>query len=210
MINLKKIFSASLISIMLIMLTPYSNNLIAGSREESLAEFLKTTENIQASMKYPGMKLAMNYNNKPSQKLDAMTPIVIKAVENISTKDIVNGSIINFAVLNDVKTKNGTLAIKANSPVTAQITFAKKKSFIGMAGDLTVSDFHTTTVDGTYVPLVGNLSQKGDDKIVLSVVLSVLICPLFLFLKGEDAKVTAGTTKPAYTASDVYFNPAAL
>lgn len=39
---------------------------------------------------------------------------------------------------------------------------------------------------------------------VISVVLSVLICPLFLLMKGDDAQVPAGITKTAYTVSDVY------
>ena len=39
---------------------------------------------------------------------------------------------------------------------------------------------------------------------VLSIVLSVLICPLFLLMKGDEAQVLVGTTKTAYTVADVY------
>ena len=178
--KLKKIVSTCLIALLVFFSMPVSTTGAANIQsKETLLEFLKNTDKIEARMDYPSMLLASN----------------------------VKGSVVNFAVVSDVKDKNGRVLIKAGAPVTAQITFAKKRSFVGIAGDLTVSDFHVTAVDGTYVPLVGNVSQKGDDKIVLTVVLSVLICPFFLFMKGEDARIPVGTTKPAYTATDVYITP---
>ena len=41
---------------------------------------------------------------------------------------------------------------------------------------------------------------------VLSIVLSAVICPLFLLMEGREAEVLAGTTKTVYTASDAYIN----
>ncbi|MBS6552375.1 MAG: hypothetical protein KH321_00320 [Clostridium sp.] len=207
--NLKKIVCAGLAGLLIFFSMPVSPTGAANApSKESLLEFLKTTDKIEAKMEYPSMLIASNVRGKVnSVKLPAMTPLVIRAVETISTKDIVSGSVVNFAVVSDVKDKNGNVLIRAGAPVSAQISFAKKRSFVGIAGDLTVSDFHVTAVDGTYVPLVGNVSQKGDDKVVLTVVLSVLICPFFLFMKGEDAKLPAGTTKPAYTATDVFITP---
>ena len=75
---------------------------------------------------------------------------------------------------------------------------------IGRSGELTVNDFHTTAVDGTYIPLSGSVSAKPDDKMTLSVVLSVLICPLFLLMHGDDARLPVGSTKTAYTITDTY------
>lgn len=207
--KLKKMVCTGLAALLLFFSMPISPTGAASiSSKESLSDFLKTTENIEAKMDYPSLRLAVNKQAKINGvKLPAMTPLIIRATETISTRDIVSGSIVSFAVVSDVKDKNGNVLIKAGAPVTAQISFSKKKSFVGISGDLTVSDFHVTAVDGTYVPLVGNVSQKGEDKIVLSVVLSVLICPFFLFMKGEDAQLPAGTTKPAYTATDVFIVP---
>lgn len=206
---LKRIVSIGLLALMIFFSMPICPTGAATvPSRESLSEFLKSTDKIEARMDYPSMRIASNVKGKVnSVKLPSMTPLVIRATETISTQDIVSGSVVNFAVVSDVKDKNGNVLIKAGAPVTAQISFSKKRGFIGIAGDLTVSDFHVTAVDGTYVPLVGNVSQKGEDKIVLSVVLSVLVCPFFLFMKGEDAKLPAGTTKPAYTATDVYITP---
>ena len=169
---------------------------------QSLYDFLKSTENIQAIYKYPSMILSANAAGKVV--LAAHTPIMIRCTETISTRDVVSGGTVNFAVVYDVKDSNNNILIKAGTPVTAEISFVKSKGMIGKSGEVIVNDFHTTAVDGTYIPLSGSVSARPDDKMTLSIVLSVLVCPLFLLMKGEDAQVIAGTTKTAYTVSDVY------
>src|SRR5574344_1129579 len=176
--------------------------------DKSLYSFLKTTETIETSYKYPSMKLASTSNGKT--KLSAHTPIMIRCEETISTRDVVSGGTVNFSVLSDVKADNGLVVIRAGAPVTAEITFAKKKGMIGKSGQLTVNDFHTTAVDGTYVPLSASVSAQPDDNMTTSVVLSVLICPLFLLMKGDEAQVPVGTTKTAYTLTDVYIKAVRL
>jgi len=173
----------------------------------TLKEFLSTTENIEVRQEYPSMPIRIAVASTSGKvKLSANTPICIRNNETISTADIMSGSTVRFSVAQDVKSQNGATLIAAGTPVTAQITFAKKRSYAGQSGELTVSDFSTTAVDGTYVPLTSTLSDRPDDKVVLSCVLSVFICPLFLLMKGNDAQVPAGTTKTSYTASEVYIN----
>lgn len=195
---LKKSFSVLLIGTLL-SLSPIS------AADLSLKEFLKTTDKIEARMEYPSMpKLAAN--SITNIKLNANTPVMIKCDETITTNDVVNGSTVKFSVLQDVKNNNGVVIIRAGEPVTAQITFAKQRGRIGGSGQLTVSDFHTTAVDGTYVPLSGTVSHNPDDKMALSICLGVFICPLFLLMRGEDAQLPAGTTRTSYTAADIYIN----
>lgn len=199
-----KRFTALFLSIvfMSIWATPISSSVSASSDKMSLEEFLKTTDKITASYTYPSMVLTANATTKAT--LQAHTPIIIRCDETITTKNIVNGSTVNFSVLNDIKDQSDNILIKAGSPVTAQISFSKSKGLIGRSGELTVTDFHTTAVDGTYIPLSGTVSAKPDDKMTMSIVLSVLICPLFLLMKGEEAQLAAGTTKTAYTVVETY------
>jgi len=176
----------------------------AYAQGESLYDFLKSEDEIKASYEYPSMKIASSSEGKV--KLKAHTPITIRCDKEINTRDIVSGSEVKFSVLADVKDSNDMILIKAGSPVTAQISFARSKGMIGRSGEVTISDFHTVAVDGAYVPLSASVSAKAEDKTVLSIVLSVVICPLFLLLNGDDAQVSVGTTKTAYTVSDVYVN----
>ena len=178
------------------------------NKNESLSDFLKTTDKIKASYSYPSMILASNGTGKSI--LPAHTPIIIRCEETITTKDIVSGGTVHFSVVNDVKNSNGTILIKAGSPVSAQISFSRDNGLIGRSGQLTISDFHTIAVDGSYIPLSGTVSANPDDKMALSVVLSVLICPLFLLMKGDEARLPAGTTKTAYTISETYIKAVRL
>ncbi len=175
---------------------------VFANEKESLAQFLKTTDEVEANYAYPNMNLVANTGSKSS--IPPHTPIIIKCSETITTKDIVSGSKVNFSVVNDIKDKNGLVLIKAGSPVSAQITFAKDNGMVGRSGQITVSDFHTVAVDGSYVPLSGTISTNPEDKLVLSVVLSALFCPLFLLIRGDEARMPAGTTKTVYTVSETF------
>lgn len=200
----KKVIASFLLMTMMSLFVTPAQSVKAATDKLTLQEFLKTTDSkqVEASYKYPSMKLSANGAGKST--LSAHTPIIIRCTETISTRNVVSGGAVYFAVVSDVKDSSGNILIKAGAPVTAEISFAKSKGMIGRSGEVTVNDFHTTAVDGTYIPLSGSVSAKPDDKMTLSIVLSVLICPLFLLIKGDEAQLTAGTTKTAYTVSDVY------
>ena len=207
--KIKKLVASFLtLSFMTMFSTSLSTEVAAQTDQMTLSEFLKTTGKVEASYSYPLMRLSANGAGKST--LSAHTPIIIRCVDTITTKELVSGGTVNFAIVSDIKDANGNVLIKAGAPVTAQISFSKSKGMIGKSGEVTVTDFSTTAVDGTYVPLSGSVSAKPDDKMTMSIVLGVLICPLFLLMKGEEAVVPAGTQKTAYTVSDVYIKPNAL
>ena len=176
----------------------------------TLYEFLNTTDEIKASYKYPSMKLADTSNTNGKSLLKAHTPIIIKCAETITTKNIVSGGEVKFVIPSNITSPDGKILISAGTPVTAQISFAQDKGFVGKSGELTETDFHTTAVDGTYIPLSGSISARPDDKMTVSIILSVLVCPLFLLMKGNEAQLTIGTAKTAYTVTDVYINTTRL
>lgn len=204
--KIKKLVASFLtLSFMSMFTTPLSAGVVAKSSQMTLSEFLKTTDKVEASYSYPSMKLTSNGAGKSTLK--AHTPVVIRAVDTITTGEIVSGGTVNFSVVSDVKDVNGNILVKSGAPVTAQISFTKSKGMIGRSGEVTVSDFSTIAVDGSYIPLSGSVSARPNDKMTMSIVLSVLICPLFLLMKGQEAVVPAGTQKTAYTVNDVYIKP---
>lgn len=195
---MKKILSLLMIcSFIAISNTP----LFADDINDSLHNFINTTENIQAKYEYPSMKLLVASEHKTT--LSAHTPVVIINNSTISTQDIVSGDKVSFSVLNDVTDKNNKVLIKSGAPVEANILF-EKTDRLGKSGKITITDFHTTAVDGSYVPLSSTISVAPEDKEILSITLSVLICPLFMLMKGKHAQVPEGFTKTVYTFSDVY------
>ncbi len=207
---IKKFLTSILVAAFMMLWQAPLSGAVTAEDNMSLSEFLKTTDDIEASFKYPSMKLASQENTKGKTVLEPHTPIIIRCDETITTNNIVNGSMVRFSVVRDVKSKNGNILIKSGAPVTAQITFSKSKGMIGRSGEVTVSDFHTTAVDGTYIPLSGSVSAKPDDKMVLSIVLGVIVCPLFLLMKGEEAQLPVGATKTAYTVIENYIQTESL
>lgn len=186
--------------------SPLSSIAFEQKDEMNLTKFLKTNDNVTVSYSYPSMKLA--YNGEGKVALPANTPVIIQVKDTITTDKMTNGSTVNFSVLQDVKNSSGHILIKAGTPVSAQISFMEHRGRIGQSGEITISDFHTTAIDGTYIPLSGTVSAKPNDKMALSIVLSVLVCPLFLLMKGKEATIMAGTTKTAYTLVETYIKTA--
>lgn len=203
--KIKKIIAGVLL---LFFSTTFSGSVLA-QENMTLYEFLKTTDEINAYYEYPSMKISAN-STSGKALLPAHTPVVIRCTETITTKNVVSGGEVNFAVVTDIRDTKGNILVKAGTPVSAQISFTKTKGMVGRSGEITVTDFHTTAVDGTYIPLSGSVSAKPDDKMTTSIVLSVLVCPLFLLMKGNEAQLNAGATKTSYTVSDTYIKAVRL
>lgn len=131
---------------------------------------------------------------------------MIKNLSEINTKNIKTGDEVSFVVVEDVTDSNGTVLIKAGTSVNANIEF-QKREMIGRSAKIIINDFHTKGVDNSYVPLSTVITEAPDDKMVLSIVLSVLLCPLFLLMKGKEAKIPSGSLKTVYTITDIYIKP---
>ena len=68
-----------------------------------------------------------------------------------------------------------------------------------------IKSFKITSVnaiDGQEVFLTGgSLSEEGDDKSTLAIVLGIFVCLLFLFKKGKDSVIPAGFSFNAQVSS---------
>lgn len=176
--------------------------------EESLQEFLKTTEDIKLT--YNWSSYDTNRGFEQTVVLPSGTPVSLRALTTVKSSEIKSGDIIKFTVNSDVKTKDGYTVIKAGSDVSAEIIFSRENGKIGKSGMLQISNFHTKAADGSYIPLAATLSDNPDDEMIKSILLSVFICPLFLLMEGKEAVINAGRTQIAYTHSDIYINKNAL
>lgn len=207
----KRMFKRSLaIVLATLLLTLKLSGLIclaATNNQDNLKNFLKDKKEVFIKYQYPSMNTTKLATSKICSMvtLPAGTPIVLRNMETINSSNITNGSSVMFTVINDVVVDDKVL-IKAGSIVNAQVNYAKKKNYAGVAGEITISDFAAKAVDGTYVPLRATLSSKGEEKMGLSIGLGVVICILFLLIQGDDAVIPAGTTKSVYTIMDVQIN----
>lgn len=125
--------------------------------------------------------------------LKAGTNIPLETVSPIDTEFISSGQMVDLRVAADIKV-DSKVVIKAGSLAKGQIVNFKKNGAIGSPGKVEVQVKSVQAVDGQEVYLVGgNVQKEGESKLVLSIALSLLICPLFLLIKGKNAEVPAGT-----------------
>lgn len=204
----KKVIAILLVGLLISLKLGVAVAVASEAKKGNLHDFLKDKKEVFIKYEYPSMKnikLVSNGKVTSITTLPAGTPIVLRNMEAINSSNITNGTSVMFTVVNDVVVDD-KVVIKAGAVVDAQVNYAKKKNYAGVAGEITVSDFAVKAVDGTYIPLRATMSSKGEEKMGLSIGLGLLICVLFLLIQGEDAVIPAGTTKSVYTMMDMKIN----
>lgn len=179
------------------------------NKKETWAEFIQNHPKLSVEYQYPSLKkqqqpvqIANTSSDEPTIKIPASTAIILRVTDSLSSKNATEASTVNFIVLSDVKVKE-VVVIKAGTTAKAQVSAIDKAGYVGTAGKILISDFSTRSIDGTFIPLQGTISNQASSKVVISCALSLIVCPLFLLMKGKDAVVPAGTEKTVYTASDI-------
>ena len=137
--------------------------------------------------------------------LKAGTYIPLEVMSEISTENMTVGQMIDFKVTKDIMVGKDVV-IPFGSIAKGQVTRFEKRKGIGKGASMQIQLKSVTAKDGTEVSLTGgNLSENGDNKMVLSIVLTVIfLCPLFLMIKGKQAVIPAGMNISASVATDTY------
>lgn len=129
------------------------------------------------------------------------TTIAMKAVETISSETAQTGQQVQFEVVRDV-TVDDVVVIKAGAPAVAEVLRASPRKAVGREGELIIAVRYAKAVDGTNVRLRASLTEKGEDSLTSTVVLSVVLCPLFLLQKGGEATIPAGAEYKVFVDLD--------
>lgn len=134
--------------------------------------------------------------------LPAGTRVELETVQTINSQTQV-GETIDFKVRADVSI-DGKVVIKAGSIAKGTVMSSSKPKGLGKEGKVEIQVKNVTAVDGKIVPLsASSVSREGEDKATISILLGIFICILFLFMKGKDGVIPAGTTTDAVVASNV-------
>jgi hypothetical protein len=137
--------------------------------------------------------------------LEKGTKVRLKLLDKVSSGLNQEGDEVNLTVTDDVKLGD-TVIIKEGTPAKAIINELSPKGKIGKAGRLVLAVDVTRAVNGKSVPLSALITKKGEDKFVLSVVLSLLVPPIGLFallMSGENAQFPPGYQIIAKVDDDV-------
>jgi len=137
--------------------------------------------------------------------LESGTKVRLKLMDKVTSGLNNEGNTVNFQVVEDVK-QGDTVLIKEGTRATGTISELIPRGRIGKAGQLHIYLDSTQAVNRVKVPLNGTIDKKGDDKVILSVALSILLAPpglFFLLMRGSDAQLPVGYQFSARVDRDV-------
>lgn len=136
-------------------------------------------------------------------KANTFVPVILQ--ESISSESLSLGQDVFFTVAGDIDV-SGKTVIPAGTTVIASVSDVEETGAIGAAGKIVITFLSTEAVDGTSISLRGTKVIEGKDKTTSSVVVGVVLCPLALLQKGEEASVGQGTQARAMVAQNTTLN----
>ena len=116
----------------------------------------------------------------------------LESVETINSETATSGKRVNFRVINDV-IQDGVVIIKAGANAVGKIQSVNNKGMLGKPGEIAISLTTVTAVDNTQIPISASQVYKGKDKSGTSLIVGLLLCFLFLFMKGDDGVLQSGS-----------------
>jgi hypothetical protein len=129
---------------------------------------------------------------KPTITLKAGTGIMMETVKSVSSELLTVGSMIDFRVTEDIKV-DGVVVVEAGASATGQVVRVAPAKGLGKAGYIAVEMRSVKAVDGTNVRISGgDIYNEGENQETLALVLGLLVCILFLTMKGKNAYIQKG------------------
>ena len=148
---------------------------------------------------------ASGFNNAASASvytLSSKTPVLIQSEKNISETANKTGDTVTFRTVNTVRDEYGFTLIPSGTKVEGKITMLEQKKRIGRKAEIAVSNFSAVLENGKRVYFTGEIKKASKSRMKRSIVLSVLVCPLFLLMKGAEAELPAGSQMTIYPAAN--------
>jgi hypothetical protein len=142
------------------------------------------------------------------------TPIRVRLVRTMSSKDAKVDERVEFEVFDDVKI-GGVVVIERGTMAIATVTEAHPKRRMGRAGKLKMNIDYVRVTSGEKVPLRAVKGGSGGDHVaamtgamVATGIVFFPAAPLFLFMHGKDITIPKGTEITAYVSADTPLDPA--
>jgi uncharacterized protein DUF2846 len=132
------------------------------------------------------------------------TPINVVTSEEITSKAAKPNDPVKFTIADDLVI-NGQVIVRKGTPALGSVITAQKGGYMGNSGKLAIQVESTTTSDGQTLKLRAAKGGEGDDKTTSTFALASFISPLFLFRKGGEAKILAGTAVTVYAGEEKRF-----
>jgi len=134
-------------------------------------------------------------------KIPERTVIPVKLIQPLKGDSVIMGQVVDFEVSQDIIINN-YIVIRRAAPAYATVTAADKAGYVSQGGKISLSMDYCKAIDGSKIYLRSMLGREAEDHMGANIAASVLICPLILAAKGEEAEIPVGTEFKAYVEND--------
>jgi hypothetical protein len=135
-------------------------------------------------------------------KIPERTVVPLTLIQNLKGSGVLVGSSVDFRVTRNIIIDE-YIVIKSGAPAYGSVTSAEEAGYVSTGGKIGLSIDYCKAVDGKKVYLKSILEYKGKSSTGANIAASIIICPLILLAKGEEAEIPLGTEFKSYTESDV-------
>nr|QGT49838.1 hypothetical protein Melaina855_2250 [uncultured Candidatus Melainabacteria bacterium] len=145
-------------------------------------------------------------------KVKAGTPVTVVVKTPHNSKTLTQGSMIEAEIAKDV-TVNDILVFKAGDRATLNVTNVKKAGFVGIPGEITITNGEVFDANGTghYINFTQGITgiEKTWPKVCLGCGIFIILAPiaLFGFVKGGQAEVKTHIPLETRTSQEFDFSP---
>lgn len=134
---------------------------------------------------------AVPANAQGITRVPAGTAILLRTTSAINPASVRVGDVLNLSVANDV-TVGGRVVFKAGANARAEVVKAERRGIAGKPDLIAITVQSVQAVDGASVPVSTTKTVEGEDKMVVTIILT-LVCLPFIFMKGGEAQIASGT-----------------
>lgn len=134
------------------------------------------------------------------ERIPEGTEVRVRLDEQLSSATATPGDTFSFSTDEDIRLADGSI-IPAGYRGKGEVTEAHKKGMLGKAGELNVR-LDYVRIGDVRVRLRANKSEEGQSSVTTTVVLTLLITPLFLMHHGHEVVFPKGQPIIAYVDED--------
>ena len=132
--------------------------------------------------------------------LEQNTTVILRLMQNVSTKNMKVGDQVEFTVVEKVTT-DGKTVIESGSTAVGRVSVAEQPEHLGEPGFVQIAPQYVLAVDGQKVRLAGTYGSSGKDRETSTVICAWLCLPLGL-RKGGHPTIAEGTELRAIVERD--------
>jgi len=136
-------------------------------------------------------------------KIPERTVIPVKLTQHLKGDQVTIGQSVDFEVARDIIIDN-FIVIKRGAPAYGDITTAEKGGYVSQGGKIGLAIDHCKAIDGSKVYLKSILQKEQESHMGANIAASVIVCPLFLLMRGEEAEIPIGTQFKSYVENEVF------